>query len=202
MLLEGFQVQPSCSWVPPTATTNGEVAGHHALGPGKVPVSLCFLLMPRLPKSPVAAKKLSCLARPAWNTWSNRAVWTAAAPPKACSVAASDMEKTVPGGVALISPEIALNRFGKPCTPRVSAGGTASRMMCASGAMAYAHSMSSVASPDQFAAAHGPDRPLLLQVLWNCGFPCGKSCWKSGAGRPGKNVSWKCRKSAAAVGLP
>jgi len=38
-LLEGFQVQPSCSWVPPTATTNGEVAGHHADGPGKVPVS-------------------------------------------------------------------------------------------------------------------------------------------------------------------
>src|SRR6266571_9032896 len=118
--------------------------------------------MPRLPKSPEAAKKLSCLARPALNTWSNFAVWTAAAPPNVCSVAASDIENTVPGGVALISPEIALNRFGKPCTPRVSAGGTASKTMCASGAIAYDHSMSSVASPDQFAAADGPEGPALI----------------------------------------
>src|SRR6516225_3121513 len=201
-LLDGFQVQPSCSWVPPTATTNGEVAGQLTVGVGNVPVSLCCLLKPRLPKSPVEAKKLSCLARPAWNTWSNLAVWTAAAPPKACSVAPSDMENTVPGGVASISPEIALNRFGKPCTPRVSAGGTASSTMCASGAIEYAHSMSSVASPDHNAAAHGPDRPLLLQVLSNCGLPSGKICSKLGAGRAAKNVSWKCVRSAAAVGLP
>src|SRR5262249_26986925 len=201
-LLAGSEAQRACSGAPPPATTNGELAGHHAVGPGNAPVSLCCLLMPRLPKSPVAAKKLSCLARPAWNTWSNRAVWTAAAPPKACSVAASDKENTVPGGVASISPEIALNRFGKPCTPRVSAGGTASSTMCASGAIEYAHSMSSVASPDHKAAAHGPDRPLLLQVLLNCGLPCGKICSKLGAGKLGKNVSWKCRRSAAAVGLP
>ena len=62
--------------------------------------------------------------------------------------------------------------------------------------------MSSVASPDHNAAAHGPDRPLLLQVLSNCGLPSGKICSKLGAGRAAKNVSWKCVRSAAAVGLP
>src|SRR5487761_162351 len=128
--------------------------------------SRCGLLALDVPESPAAAKKLSCLARPAWKTWSNFAVWAAAAPPNVCSVAANDIENTVPGGVAAISPEIALNRLGKPCTPSVSAGGTASSTMCASGAIEYAHSMSSVASPDQPAAAQEPDRPLPWQALW------------------------------------
>src|SRR5215469_5944554 len=134
-LLDGFQVQPSCSWVPPTATTYGEVDGYPTAGTGQKLASLCCLQKLALPKSPVAAKKLSCLARPALNTWSNFAVWTFAAPPNACSVADSDIENIVPGGVALISPDMALNRFGKPCTPSVSAGGTASRTRCASGAI-------------------------------------------------------------------
>ena len=99
--------------------------------------------------------------------------------------------------------EIALNRFGRPCTPSVSAGGTANRMMWASGAIEYAHSMSRVASPDQPAAAHGPDLPFeLVHVLLYCGFPCGKTCWKLGFGRLEKNLSWKYCRSAAAVGLP
>src|SRR5262249_28314053 len=110
------------------------------------------------------------------------------------------MENTVPGGVAAISPEIALNRFGKPCTPSVSAGGTASSTMCASGAIEYAHSMSSVASPDHNAAAHGPDKPLLWQVLWNCGLPCGKICSKLGAGRGGKEGGGEGVRRAAAGG--
>src|SRR5487761_1659467 len=202
VLLEGFQVQPSCSWVPPTATTYGELAGHCAVGYGYTVPSRCGLLAFDVPVSPAAAKKLSWRARPFLNTWSNFAVCVAAAPPKVCSVTANDMENIVPGGVASISLEIALNRLGKPCTPSVSAGGTASRMMCASGAMEYAHSMSSVASPDQLAAEQEPDRPLPWQVLWYCGFPSGKICWKSGAGRLGKNDSWKGPRSAAAVGLP
>ena len=66
--------------------------------------------------------------------------------------------------------------------------------MCASGAIEYAHSMSSVASPDQPAAAHGPDFPFagLVHVLWYCGLPCGKTCSKLGSGSAGKNVSWNC----------
>src|SRR5260370_41845281 len=70
-LLDGFQVQPSCSWVPPTATTNGELACHHTVGPGNLPVSLCCLLMPRLPKSPEAAKRFSLVALLGWNTRAN-----------------------------------------------------------------------------------------------------------------------------------
>src|SRR5438876_11759845 len=83
-LLDGFQVQPYCSWVPPTDTTYGELAGHQAVGVEYVPLSLCCLLIPKEPKSPEAAKKLSCLASPARKTRSKRAVWVAAAPPKAC----------------------------------------------------------------------------------------------------------------------
>lgn len=49
-------------------------------------------------------------------------VVSAAAPPNACSVAAGDIENSVPGGVASISSEIALNRFAKPWTPRVWTG--------------------------------------------------------------------------------
>src|SRR5260370_42363660 len=95
-----------------------------------------------------------------------------------------------------------LKGWGKPGGGGVSAGGTASSTTCASGAMEYAHSMSSVASLDREAAAQGPDRPLLLQVLLNCGLPGGKICSKLGADRAGKNVSWKWRRSAVAVGLP
>ncbi|HEV2243964.1 MAG TPA: hypothetical protein VGR98_23180 [Streptosporangiaceae bacterium] len=51
-LLDGFHAQPSCSWVPPTETTYSELAGHHTAGSGHAPLSLCSLLMPKLPKSP------------------------------------------------------------------------------------------------------------------------------------------------------
>jgi len=55
--------------------------------------------------------------------------------------------------------------LGRPWTPRVSAGGVASSTMCASGAMAYAHWTSSLASTDQPAAEHGPEMPFdLVQV--------------------------------------
>jgi len=157
--LEGFQRQPSCSWVPPTDTTNGELAGHTAVGNGMVRPSFACLPALAVPASPAAPKKLSFLARPCWNTASNFEVCAAAAPPKSCSAAANDIEKTVPGGVAAISPEMALNRLGKPWTPTVSAGGTARRTMLASGAIEYAHSMSRVASNDHPAAALGPDWP-------------------------------------------
>jgi len=130
-----------------------------------VAVSRCCFATPREPLSPEEAKNESPFAIPFWNTASNFDVWTWAAPPKVCSVTPKLIEKTVPDGVASISWLIPLKRVGKPCTPSVSAGGTARRTMCACGAIAYAHSMSSVASPAQLAAAAGPDWPLPLAVL-------------------------------------
>ena len=56
--------------------------------------------------------------------------------------------------------------------------------MWASGAIAYDHSMSSVASPDQFAAADGPETPL-LKGFEKSGWPFGKTCSKLGSGRLG-----------------
>jgi hypothetical protein len=80
----------------------------------------------------------------------------------------------------------------------VSAGGTASSTMCACGAIEYAHSMSSVASPDQPAAPADPDFPLPLEFEK----PVGPwtICSNDGLGSPGKNVSWKVCRSCAAVG--
>ncbi len=53
--------------------------------------------------------------------------------------------------------------------------------MCASGAIEYAHSMSSVASPDQPAAAHGPDFPWeLVHVFLYCGFPLREDLLEAG----------------------
>jgi hypothetical protein len=115
--------------VPPTETTYGELVGQFAVGNGYTPDSRCCLLKFAVPKSPEETKKLSFFASPFWNTLSNLAVCVAAAPPNVCSVTPNDIENSVPDGVASISPEIALKRFGKPCTPSVSAGGTASRMM-------------------------------------------------------------------------
>src|SRR5919204_2621920 len=162
MSLVGFHFQPYWSCVPPADVTYGLDVGHHTVGYGYVALSACCFAAPIEPKSPEEAKNVSPFAFPFWKTASNFAVCCCAAPPNVCSVTAKLSEKTVPAGVASISSLIALNRFGKPCTPRVSAGGTASRTMCASGAIAYDHSMSSVASPDQFAAALGPDSPALF----------------------------------------
>src|SRR5579863_407451 len=108
----GSHVQPLWSWVPPTATTYGEVDGHSTVGNWYGRESRCCLPTLMVPVSPAASKKLSCLARPRWNTLSNFAVCAAAAPPKVCSVEENDMEKTVPSGVAVISCVIALNRLG------------------------------------------------------------------------------------------
>src|ERR1700688_3077327 len=157
MSLVGFHAQPYCSCVPPTAVTYGLDAGQPSVGYAYVAVSRCCFDTPCDPLSPDEAKNVSPLAMPFWKTASNFAVCAFAAPPNVCSVMPKLIEKTVPPGVASISSEIALNRFGSPCTPSVSAGGTAIRMMCASGAIAYDHSMSSVASPDHPAAPLEPD---------------------------------------------
>ncbi len=45
-LLAGFRVQPSCSWVPPTETTYGELGGHPTVG--VVVVGGPLLLLPRV----------------------------------------------------------------------------------------------------------------------------------------------------------
>ena len=95
----------------------------------------------------------------------------------------------MPDGYVSIAWSIALKMFGKPCTPSVSAGGTASSTMCAFGAIAYAHWTSSAASPAQPAAEPGPDWPLAFGLPFSCGFPIGKTCSKSGCGKPAMNVS-------------
>jgi hypothetical protein len=98
---------------------------------------------------------------------------------------------------------IASKRFGNPCTPRVSAGGTASRTMCAFGAIAYAHCTSSAASTAQPAAEPGPDCPFAFGFPFSsCGLPRGKTWSKFGSGRFGKNRSWNTCSSSAARGLP
>lgn len=100
VLLVGSQVHPDWSWVPPTATTFGEVAGHSTVGYGWERLPRCCLLTLRVLVSPAASKKLSCFASPLSNTFVTLAAWDAAAPPKVCSVEENDMENTVPGGVA------------------------------------------------------------------------------------------------------
>src|SRR5262249_35045684 len=131
-------------------------------------VACCCLAVPVAPSSPEDAKNVSPLSKPLWKTASYLAIWALAEPPvKFCSAKPKLIENTVPDGYLSIAPEIALNRFGMPCTPSVAAGGTASRTMCACGAIAYAHSMSSDASPAQPSAAHGPECcvPLPLQLV-------------------------------------
>src|SRR5262249_42204923 len=101
-------------------------------------------------------------------TASYLAIWLLPDPPlKSCSGKPKLIENVVPDGYVSMAFEIALNRFGMPWTPSVSAGGTASRTMCACGAIAYAHSMSSDASPAQPSAAQGPECcvPLPLQLV-------------------------------------
>src|SRR5260370_34414105 len=109
----------------------------------------------------------------------------------------------VPAGYLSIAICIALNMLGRPCTPRVSAGGVANRTNLASGAIAYAHSISRVASSDHPAAKHGPESPLsLLQTKLVVGFPNGYHWVKSGAGKLGWKVSWKKLMSLVAGVLP
>ena len=167
----GFHVQPSWSCVPPTAVTYGLEAGQPVVGNEYVVVFLACLVTPSVPSSPDDAKNVSPLAIPFWNTASNLAVWFAAAPPNVCSVTPKLIEKTVPDGFASIWSLIALNRFGKPWTPSVSAGGTPISTMCASGAIAYDHSMSRFASPAQPSAPADPDLPL--PTFLKSGWPFG-----------------------------
>ena len=93
---------------------------------------------------------MSLFARPRWNVASNlvNCALAAAAAERRSSVP-KDIENTVPDGYFAIAASMAFMRFGRPCTPCVSAGGVASSTMCAFGAIAYAHSMSRVASPAQ-----------------------------------------------------
>ena len=62
--------------------------------------------------------------------------------------------------------------------------------------------MSSVASPDQPAAAPGPDWPFAFGLPLSCGFPSGRPARSSAAGSVGMKVSWNDWRSSAAVGLP
>src|SRR5260221_5686455 len=128
MSVLGFHVQPYCSCVPPTEVTYGLDAGQPSTGALYVAASRCCFATPSEPLSPDEAKNVSPLAMPFWKTASNFAVCCAAAPPNVCSVTPKLIEKTVPGPFASISSLIALNRFGKPCTPSVSAGWTAGKM--------------------------------------------------------------------------
>jgi hypothetical protein len=50
-LLDGFHAQPSCSRVPPTETTYGELAGHHTAGFGHAPLSLVQLADAQAPEA-------------------------------------------------------------------------------------------------------------------------------------------------------
>ena len=80
---------------------------------------------------------MSCLASPRWKVWSNLAnCCRTDEPANASSLVPNDIENTVPAGYFAMAQSMAFIRFGRPCTPWVSAGGVASRTMCAFGAMA------------------------------------------------------------------
>ena len=133
----GFQRQPNWSWVPPTAVTYGLDAGQPAVGNENERLSFCCLDAPVVPSSPDAAKNESPFAIPRWKTCVEpRGLRLRRAAERLLGRPRSSCENTVPDGYASIAWSIALNRFGKPCTPSVSAGGTPSSTMCACGAIA------------------------------------------------------------------
>src|SRR4029077_13425540 len=109
--------QPYWSCVPPAEVTYGLDAGHPAVANGFVPVSFVCFDAPVVPLSPDDEKNVSPFATPFCSTASNFDVCWAAAPLNVCSGTPKLIENTVPAGVASISLLIALNRFGKPCTP-------------------------------------------------------------------------------------
>ena len=147
-------------FVPPTAVTSGSEAGQPTSGVGRrlPPEETGVFVYPVLPLSPELARNVIPALVPEM---------------KACRRFSRDcVEANDPSAAPKLWVTTsarwwstrycsAFMKFGKPCTPRVSAVGVATRRRFAPGAVVWAYSMSRATSSDQALLASCPGDLLL-----------------------------------------